>query len=214
MRTRATSGWYSTLKLNPSWNVVNKILAIQPCIILAYVEQRSHFGLSDTSNVNKRLPVYQSAKRCLQGNVRKKGPILHASSRRPQWIPASTQWSASVRCSVPTVMSCRVCFVNIRQIEVLFFLLLPCWRLSHPSRFRGSKLSPITLTQDYVQIMVENLPSIWQVLCDNESYICKNKDVTFRMNKTVGYCVARLYGGKKFIHLKPGEISYLLKWII
>jgi regulatory protein YycI of two-component signal transduction system YycFG len=74
--------------------------------------------------------------------------------------------------------------------------------------FGGSK--PLILTQNHVQIMAENLSRLCEAMCDNDYYICKREDVSFRMNTTGSYRVARMFVDKNSISLKLSELRYLL----
>jgi hypothetical protein len=58
--------------------------------------------------------------------------------------------------------------------------------------------------------MAENLSRLCEAMCDNDYYICKSEDASFRMNTTSSYGVARVFVNKNSISLKLSELRYLL----
>ena len=72
---------------------------------------------------------------------------------------------------------------------------------------RGPEKSPIILTHRHVRLMAEHLPAQCEAPCNDAHYICRNED--FNMNTAVGYRVARVSQGKRYICFKLHELRNL-----
>jgi len=75
--------------------------------------------------------------------------------------------------------------------------------------FGGTRLLPLVLLADYVNIVAERLPGLLEAMCRNERYVWMSEDKVFRMNRTGSYGIARYIHYKHWISLKLHELKNL-----
>ena len=69
----------------------------------------------------------------------------------------------------------------------------------------GTRLLPLVLTAEYVNIVAERLPGLVEAMCRKEHFQRRSEDKDFRMNSTGSYRFARLTLDKHWISLKLQE---------
>jgi hypothetical protein len=73
--------------------------------------------------------------------------------------------------------------------------------------FGGVKKASLILNEQHVRTMAEHLPRLYEAMCNDEHYSCK--DGEFRMNTTGNYRVAWVYLGRQYMECKLRELRYL-----
>jgi len=71
--------------------------------------------------------------------------------------------------------------------------------------FGGTRILPLVLPADYVNIVVEILPGLVEAMCRNEHFVWRSEDKVFRMHRTGSYNIARFTHDKHWISLKLHE---------
>lgn len=72
----------------------------------------------------------------------------------------------------------------------------------------GTRSKPVTLTEQQVSTMTDQVPRLCQAVCNNQTY--SGKDDVFRLNTTRRYRVVTLHLDKQYTKFKPSELHYLL----
>ena len=73
-----------------------------------------------------------------------------------------------------------------------------------------TRLLPLVLTAENVNILAERLPGLVEAMSRNEQFHWRSEDKVYRMNSTGSYRVARLAVGKHWISFKLHEMRNLM----
>jgi len=103
-----------------------------------------------------------------------------------------------------SVLLRRVFFINEEKNRYVSVGYYPTLNYQPLVEFVGSKIIPVIIDPQHVEIMVACLSRIREAMCDNGQFSWS--DGAFRLNTIGSYRVARLYMGKQYITLKFQEL--------
>ena len=107
----------------------------------------------------------------------------------------------------PRVLLRRVYFLNEERTRYVSLGFYPADNYQVLTEFRGPRITPITLTEQHVMMLMENLPALCDAMHRGELYTCK--DGSFRLwSRKTNNC-ARLYRDRKCVSFTLNDLCYM-----
>ena len=117
-------------------------------------------------------------------------------------------------CSTPDttrVLLRRVFFLNEEKSRYVSVRFYPAHNYHVVAEFGGPRITPITLTEQYVRTSVEHLPALCEAMYRGEHYTCK--DGPFRLQSGETYTTAIMYRDKKCVSFKLADLRYMMNML-
>jgi hypothetical protein len=96
----------------------------------------------------------------------------------------------------------RVFFLNDEKSRYVTFGFYPAHNYQPLFEVSVTRILPLVLPADYVNIVAERLPGLVEAKCRNEHFVWRSEDKVFRMKSTGSYRIARFTHDKHWISLK------------
>ena len=103
----------------------------------------------------------------------------------------------------------RVFFLNEEKSRYLSVGFYPAHNYQPLVEFGGTRIQPLVLSAEYVNIVVERLLGIVEAMCRNEQFMWSSKDKGFKMHSTKAYRTSTFTRNKHGISLKLAELRNL-----
>jgi len=107
----------------------------------------------------------------------------------------------------------RVSFLNEEKSRYVSVGFYPGRNYQPLVEFGGTRIQPLVLFAEYVNIVVERQPGLVETMCRNEHFMWSSKDKDFKMHSTKAYRTSRFTRNKHGISLKLPELR-TLKYIL
>jgi hypothetical protein len=103
----------------------------------------------------------------------------------------------------------RVFFLNDEKSRYVSVGFYPAHNYQPLVEFGGTRIRPLVLPVDYVNIVVERLPDLVESMHRNESFVWRSEDKVFKMHSTRSLRIARFTNNKQWISIKLQELRNL-----
>jgi hypothetical protein len=130
-----------------------------------------------------------------------------ASRRRATHSEASTYIGPDFDPS--RVLLRRVFFLNDEKSRYVSVGFYPTCNYQPFVEFGGTRILPLVLPTDYVNVVTEQLPGLVERMCRNEQFAWCSEDGDFKIHTTRAYRTARFTYAKHWISLKLPELRTL-----
>jgi len=107
------------------------------------------------------------------------------------------------------VLLLRIFFLNDEKSRCVSVGFYPACNYLPYVEFGGTRILPLVLPTDYVNVVTEQLPGLVKAMCRNEQYAWCSEDGDFKIHITRAYRTARFAYAKHWISLKLPELRSL-----